>query len=134
MHVEYKDIPDNIKESREVKTVIRKSKVWPVRKLLSEYMISYNQGMKEYDPNSDLEQRFKNIQLVNICSYYLLKKELLTRMSPLISIRSRKFIALDNKILLDKFDECLEAGIEKDFERSQALMTEITKRLEVLEE
>lgn len=129
MYIEFNAIPDSIKKSKSVQVVKRKMEFWEVRKLLEEYMQAYKQGVMVYDPEVQINQRFKEIQLENICIYFLLRKEFLKRMSPVIGKRSKEFIAIDNKVLLDKFDKCLNKGIEKDFEKSQSLMVEIIKRI-----
>ena len=130
MFIKYKDIPDEIKKNFEVKTIARKSRSWTDRKLFAEYMNAYNQGVKEYDPKSNLEQKYKNNQLCDICIFYILKKELLSRMSPLLNVRSKEFITVDNKELILKFDGCLKKGISNCFDESQLYMNEILNRIE----
>ena len=128
--ISYTELSQEIKESREVRTVRKKSPFWDNRKLLSVYMDAFVKGVKttklEGFPKNEPAKVYQQVQ---IATYYVLRKELFKRMSPLVTARSRDTILLDNKKLLDKFDECVMSGVDKVPEDSRKYMMEICRRM-----
>lgn len=128
--VNYKDIPDYIKTTSSVKSVNARMKDWSTEILLTEYMKAFNLGILDHNKNQDAKsESLINTELENICIYYMLKKELLKRMSPIIGMRSEEHIAKNNKSILKEFDDCLRSGLDNKFNKAQSLMTEIVKRI-----
>lgn len=128
--VNYKDIPDYIKTTSSVKSINARMKDWSTEILLTEYMKAFNLGILDHNKNQDAKSEgLINTELENICIYYMLKKELLKRMSPIIGMRSEEHIAKNNKSILKEFDDCLRSGLDNKFNKAQSLMTEIVKRI-----
>ncbi|MCI9547059.1 MAG: hypothetical protein HFH60_10300 [Lachnospiraceae bacterium] len=128
--VNYKDIPDYIKTTSSVKAVNVRMKDWSIEMLLTEYMKAFNLGILDHSKNQNSKsESLINTELENICIYYMLKKELLKRMSPIIGMRSKNHIAKNNKSILKEFDDCLRSGLDNKFNKAQSLMTEIVKRI-----
>lgn len=127
--IPFQDIPDNIKESPSVFGIKKQSKRWSKQTLLKEYMSIYDLGVKAYKKTPTDDEFMKNIQLENICLYYVLRKEFLHRMSPLVSKRSKKYIMKDNKELMDEFDKILFFGIDEKFNKAQEITLEIINRI-----
>jgi hypothetical protein len=130
--IPYKDIPLGIKESPEINSLRKFSQAWPNRKILGEYMESYEMGMKTIVERKQEYPEYipSRTQLLLAASYYVLRKEFFKRMSPLVSRRSKDTIMLDNKKLLDKFDSCLLTGAEKKPRTVRRYAEEICSRME----
>lgn len=127
--VAFQDIPDNIKDSHSVLTIKKQARKWSKQNLLKEYMSAYDLGVKAYKKTPADDEFMKNIQLENICIYYILRKEFLYRMSPRMSSRSKKYIMKDNKELLEQFDKILFFGIDEKFNKAQEITLEIINRI-----
>ena len=130
--IPYKDIPLEIKESPEINSLRKFSQAWKNRKILGEYMKSYEMGIKTIVERKQEHPEYipARTQLLLAASYYVLRKEFLKRMSPLVSRRSDDTIMLDNKKLLDKFDSCLLIGADKKSRIVRRYAEEICSRME----
>lgn len=127
----YKDIPHEIKESYEINSLRKAVPKWKNRTVLSIYLNIYGMGMQAITEGQMKEPDYSPSEREFYCaaSYFVLRKELFKRMSPLVSRRSEDLILLDNKKLLDKFDTCLpeEPGISPETRR---YLVKILNRME----
>lgn len=129
--ISYNQLPLEIKESGNVYAVRKKAKSWEVRHLLSEYMFAYTHGVKDNELHgipADADAR--DYQMLNIAIYFVLRKEIFKRMTPLVGKRAPEMLLLDNKKLLDRLDMHVLNGVDKDERGSQACIIEICNRLD----
>ena len=104
----YKDIPSCIRESVDIQTLRRHTPHWGTRKLLREYMQSFVYGgLHCQEVPVMLPGAPPDRHLLALASYYVIRREFLKRMSPLVSKRSREMLELDNHQLLDQLDRSL---------------------------
>lgn len=106
--ISYASLPIQIRTSKGMDQLREKVPRWNSRVLFTAYMAVLSKGVMDSEVSglpSDIEERHSC--LVQTAMYYVFRKELLKRMSPLVSARSRETILLDNKKLLDSFAEAI---------------------------
>lgn len=106
--ISYASLPIQIRSSDGLNQLREKVPRWNSRVLFTAYMAVLSKGVKDSGISglpSDIEARHSC--LVQTAMYYVFRKELLKRMSPLVSARSRELILLDNKKLLDSFAQAI---------------------------
>ncbi len=127
----YKDIPHEIKESVDINSLRRIAPKWDNQKILSKYLESYSMGIRMITEHRQKDPDYipTRIQYLFTTTYYVLRKELLKRMSPLVSRRSEDVLLLDNKKILDKLDACL---LDEDVNQTKIrrYLFEIRSRME----
>lgn len=124
--ISYASLPIQIRNSDGLNQLREKVPRWNSRVLFTAYMAVLSKGVKDGGVSglpSDIEARHSC--LVQTAMYYVFRKELLKRMSPLVSARNRELILLDNKKLLDSFAQAVlqegtQGGVADDVQGSVA--------------
>lgn len=128
--ISYKDIPLEIKESLEIRGLRKKIPNWNGRKLLSSYMDAYMRGVKVYESGRCSSDRSSaDLALSYVALYYVIRKEFLKRMTPLVTMRSRDMLIVDNKKLMEEFDACLMGGATSNKNEMEKYIREIRNRM-----